>query len=397
MNKPFSINAEIFDQIYSSYTSAVELARGHSYSEEELVVPGPVSASQLRAFIESAFWASLQHEEGRFHEFSLVLLPKEVPISPFVFDRPEVLSDHKLAKLAPALDPLANSIGVWPGEDGELYLWGFAPLGDTGMTETSLSATTIAPGQILLSCTELGGIVHFTVLITGTRAEFVERGGFLAWVVPESREIEGQRLNLSLLWPALDLRTIATFMRAHKHGGTLLIVQPESKWTASIVQPMRFSGPPYLKIRLEVSRRNEAHEKEKAARTFLIDSDRYKRALDNANKYLQTIARLTAVDGATVITMDLDVLAFGVKIHPIDEDVKPDTVLITEPFKESKPREIELSVLGGTRHQSAAQFVFDQKDAIAFVASQDGRVSAMRWDPEEKKVTIIRPAEFSLL
>ena len=28
---------------------------------------------------------------------------------------------------------------------------------------------------------------------------------------------------------------------------------------------------------------------------------------------------------------------------------------------------------GGTRHLSAAQFVYDQRDALALVASQDGR------------------------
>jgi DNA integrity scanning protein DisA with diadenylate cyclase activity len=53
--------------------------------------------------------------------------------------------------------------------------------------------------------------------------------------------------------------------------------------------------------------------------------------------------------------------------------------------------------LGGTRHQSAAQFVFDQKDAIAIVASQDGRLSVLGWDRTGGKVIVIRPAEFALL
>lgn len=48
------------------------------------------------------------------------------------------------------------------------------------------------------------------------------------------------------------------------------------------------------------------------------------------------------------------------------------------------------------RHQSAAQFIYDQQDALAFVASQDGRLSVMRWDAEKRMVTVIRPAEFSL-
>jgi hypothetical protein len=38
-------------------------------------------------------------------------------------------------------------------------------------------------------------------------------------------------------------------------------------------------------------------------------------------------------------------------------------------------------VLGGTRHLSAAQFVQDQQDAIALVASQDGRFTVFAWSP----------------
>ena len=39
--------------------------------------------------------------------------------------------------------------------------------------------------------------------------------------------------------------------------------------------------------------------------------------------------------------------------------------------------------LGGTRHLSAAQFVRDQPDALALVASQDGRFTIFAWSPCE--------------
>ena len=42
--------------------------------------------------------------------------------------------------------------------------------------------------------------------------------------------------------------------------------------------------------------------------------------------------------------------------------------------------------LGGTRHLSAAQFVHDQHDAIALVASQDGRFTIFEWSPCESTV-----------
>ena len=39
--------------------------------------------------------------------------------------------------------------------------------------------------------------------------------------------------------------------------------------------------------------------------------------------------------------------------------------------------------LGGTRHLSAAQFIHDQRDAVALVASQDGRFTVFEWSPCE--------------
>jgi len=41
---------------------------------------------------------------------------------------------------------------------------------------------------------------------------------------------------------------------------------------------------------------------------------------------------------------------------------------------------------GGTRHLSAAQFVYDQRDALALVASQDGRFTIFAWSPCEEMV-----------
>jgi hypothetical protein len=47
---------------------------------------------------------------------------------------------------------------------------------------------------------------------------------------------------------------------------------------------------------------------------------------------------------------------------------------------------MEPSQLGGTRHLSAAQFAYDQRDALALVASQDGRFTAFAWSPSEEIV-----------
>jgi hypothetical protein len=110
----------------------------------------------------------------------------------------------------------------------------------------------------------------------------------------------------------------------------------------------------------------------------------------------QLIAQATAVDGATVITKDFSLITLGAKIEKSSPDV-PDTVLVSEPFEDSrKPKSRPLSDLGGTRHQSAAQFVFDQHKAFAIVASQDGRISLANWDTKEEKVSVLQHAEYLL-
>jgi DNA integrity scanning protein DisA with diadenylate cyclase activity len=43
------------------------------------------------------------------------------------------------------------------------------------------------------------------------------------------------------------------------------------------------------------------------------------------------------------------------------------------------PTLVPLTQLGGTRHLSAAQFVSDQRDALAMVASQDGHFTVFTW------------------
>ena len=58
---------------------------------------------------------------------------------------------------------------------------------------------------------------------------------------------------------------------------------------------------------------------------------------------------------------------------------------VTEPIEGSRARpSLHPSQLGGTRHLSAAQFVHDQRDAVALVASQDGRFTVFAWSPCER-------------
>jgi hypothetical protein len=82
-----------------------------------------------------------------------------------------------------------------------------------------------------------------------------------------------------------------------------------------------------------------------------------------------------------VINDHFELLGFGVTIVRPGGAPRVEQVLVTEPIEGSRQEIVEASQLGNTRHLSATQFVSDQRDAIALVASQDGRFTVFAWSP----------------
>jgi len=106
----------------------------------------------------------------------------------------------------------------------------------------------------------------------------------------------------------------------------------------------------------------------------------------SVRKSVDTVAGLTAVDGATVINDRYEALAFGVKIRRAGGSAPVEQMVITEPIVGDVAEVVHPAHNGGTRHLSAAQFVYDQRDALALVASQDGRFTIFAWSPCEDMV-----------
>jgi hypothetical protein len=147
-------------------------------------------------------------------------------------------------------------------------------------------------------------------------------------------------------------------MRAHGHGGTLLVVPSESEsWRDSIVPPIPYALRPRFSGLARLSQDNP----EKAQRT------------------IDAIAGLTAVDGAVVLTDRYEVLGFGAKIMRRKDHAQVEQIRIVEPIEGGIAALVHPEQLGGTRHLSAAQFVQDQRDAVALVASQDQRFTIFEW------------------
>jgi hypothetical protein len=87
-----------------------------------------------------------------------------------------------------------------------------------------------------------------------------------------------------------------------------------------------------------------------------------------------------------VITDQYELIAFGAKIAPRDGHRRVEQVTVTEPIEGGVPAIVHPTRLGGTRHFSAVQFVNDQRNAMALVASQDGRFTVFSWSPSDATV-----------
>jgi hypothetical protein len=167
---------------------------------------------------------------------------------------------------------------------------------------------------------------------------------------------------------------LAISIRAHRRGGALLVVPAGSDaWRESIVRPVSYSLVP---ARSDVAELMRCDPEERAGVEW---RESLRRAVD-------ALAGLTAVDGATIVTDRYELFAFGAKLRRRDGWEQVEQVLVTEPIEGAVGTTVDPAELGGMRHLSAVQFVHDQRDAVAFVASQDGRFTIFAWSPTEEIV-----------
>jgi hypothetical protein len=167
---------------------------------------------------------------------------------------------------------------------------------------------------------------------------------------------------------------LAVSMRAHGRGGSLLVVPHGSAaWRESIVWPIPYAVAPPFSDLAELMRQDAGGRSRRLWQEALIDT-------------VEVIAGVTAVDGAAVISDLYELLAFGAKIGRRDGGAQVEQVIVTEPIVGDLPSVVHPAQLGGTRHLSAAQFAQDQRDAVALVASQDGRFTVFAWSPCEGMV-----------
>jgi hypothetical protein len=349
---------------------ARHIAAARERGEQELATEP--NAQTIEAMIDATFWASLRREEGQSPKISLAFLPPEQTDQPLMLEHRLSLDPHVLTKLAPAVERPGIHLGVWH-EGGELYVWGATRV----IPSFCFVLEDVEPGLLVIKHRRIDGFGKFAnvAVLKGDQVKVVDEKGTS---LPDCPDLLASLLSFTSpsSWNGAGndsvnvLVQLAASMRAHRHGGSLLVVPTGSEaWRGSIVHPIQYSVTPPFSRLAELSQQdvNEMNE------------NLWEEAVD-------AIAGLTAVDGATVINDQYELLAFGVKIRRPEGSVPVEQMVITEPIVGDRAAIVPPVQHGGTRHLSAAQFVHDQRDTLALVASQDGRFTIFAWSPCEEMV-----------
>ncbi len=326
----------------------------------------------IERMINATFWASLRREEGYIPKISLAYLPPEQDEHPVRLERPVPLTPAALAKIAPVVERPGIHLGVWQS-NGELCVWGTTH----NIPTFCFVLEVVEPGLMVIKHHrgERSGKYVNVAVLEGDRIKIVDES---ASSLPDCPDLVTSLLGFDSPSSWVDsvnvLVQLAVSMRGHGRGGTLLVVPPGSEaWRDAIVHPIPYAvSPPYRELTELMRETGEGRRAE-------IWQEALRETVD-------AIAGLTAVDGATIITEDYELLAFGAKIMRRRGSQPVEQVTVTEPIEGGSLSVLAASQLGGTRHFSAAQFVHDQRNAIALVASQDRRFTVFAWSPCEESV-----------
>ena len=396
----YNLNSEFVEELWQRIQLLIESATPDtifgSLFHEVSLIPTREIISQM---IDAAVWTSFATDEGNTVSVSLILNRAEDTIDTFMFDEPISFDVKNLVKMGAALENPRADIGVWPDEEENLTVWGFkSRSGNTLMANLCVQA--LGPGRVLIT---YGG--KSLAALIGNEAVFVDHTHLMSKIIPKLSSPTAEQSDKMLrLMRYMSLLNIARKMRQHGRGGTLLVVPDNVEWQRSIGTPVPYTGGAnFLESDYDVAKKPSlmttvtdffgALVKNKK----VVEMENLKRMGDQVEQQCRHIARLTAVDGALAMSFDRFVFCFGAKIIIAENQTSPTSLTVYKPVEGDAGRIHSVTDLGGTRHQSAAQFAHGQPGSLAIVVSQDGDVTILTTEPETEALIAIQQAELAVI
>ncbi|SEK38933.1 putative sensor domain DACNV-containing protein [Parapedobacter koreensis] len=322
----------------------------------------------IESLIDTAFWASLRREEGYEPKISLAFVPPDMAGNSLIFSYQQRFTPYNLVKLSPAVVQPGIHLGVWL-EGDNFHIWGTAH----DVPPHCMVVEVVEAGLLVVKQKHHDGTGKFinVAVLKGNQIKVIDDNhwglmdcpGMLSALLGLSNSSSADRSENILIQLALA-------MRSHGRGALLLVVPPNSSaWLHSIVKPINYLVEPHMMLPPDDG--------------GMLSGYSY---LDTLRKMIRAVGGYSAIDGATVVTQDHCLLAFGAKVARSPHSLPVTQLMITEPVEESVVQLLDATNIGGTRHLAAAQFVHDQHDALAMVASQDGTFTVFVWSEKQQMV-----------
>lgn len=332
----------------------------------------PPTAQVIEKMIDTAFWASLRREEGNVPKISMAFVPAHQADSSLLLDKNLSFTAANLTKLASGVERAGIHLGIWHHK-GDLYIWGIT----LSIPDLCFVLDVSEPGLLVVKYRRFQGFGKFAnvAVLMGDQVKVLSR---------DSMQSDHHPALLASLLGLSDpadqsvnvLLQLAVSMRSHRHGGTLLVVPARSDaWKDSILQPIKYAVEPVFRGLADLLESDLSQGQESGWR-------------DRVRSQVDYIGGLTAIDGATLINERFELIAFGTKIGRKSGSPAVSQLSTFEPILGYDSTVVHPSQNGGTRHLSACQFVHDQRNALALVASQDGQFSVFFWSEPLQMVQV---------
>lgn len=351
---------------------------------------------------------------------------------PFRLHPPIAFTVSNVLRLAPALQAIESAICIAPGDalgiepKESLFVWGILHLGldwwelmsaaedAAACPPNLLTVTAFAPGSLAIST--LGSVLVRIRNGTPVRTPLPDLdegyvGEFLSDAADSLYNATVSVLNKRSYSTESDfdahprqlyfrtLRRIVQLIREEGHGATVLVL-PQS-YSASDIRladrlnvkyqiemgdvwkPLINSAvAKYHYFRLLFPRKkslNSLRDSPRASAKALKELAHWEARLKFAREHIadscRFIARLAAVDGAVVITKQMNLIGFGVEITA----ASPSLRIIKQALDPWAKDSADVSVTAfGTRHRSAMRMCSSLEECLAIVISQDGPIRIIK-------------------
>lgn len=396
------LNPKIASEVHSAWS--VDQNNTHR-GRDKRPIPSQI---EFEIFLDTMFCASLLQEEGAYISSSVAWISKE-DFKKFelpkwrqtdlclYFNKPIEFTAKNLAKMNGIANGKSSVLLAHGGAEGtcfwgicyfetELEIIGSIPVGIDCTRHYSLDCPTIT----------ILGIGTLEITRRNSRIGRIEGGAFLI-SHPDvlSYDMVGKYL-LKLIGIEVDKNThcyksneeaykarmylscieyLIEILSQRKQGSTIIFVPDKDKARNYYDSSWGVTGTLEINVLLE-NKIKFSNVKDAEGILFGLKVSR------TVCSRLKNLADLAKMDGALLLTSDLNVLGFGAKL----KSSKWSGEICRGPMYFSTPNQsIDFDRLG-TRHNSALNFVGEVDGAIAFVSSSDGPIRAMTKDVEKKRV-----------